>query len=402
MKNITLDAEKNFSQLITEEALSSDDVVYVEAKGNYTLTVDEDITVKNIEFVNGSGATLKISENDTLSVDDIVGIGNIMNNGTIVKTGEGTAILPFDNASTGVLIVGNGILKVKSVINDGTAYTVRVKRGATFDLNGVSGITVNVILEEGATFVNTGNAISYNADQTVKIILEGDATVKTENDMGLIAPDRNKSELDLGSHILTLKGGNTFRLCNTAVVGSGKIRVTDSGKLTVMASSDGAVGNYSSGGDNYELVMESGSTLTIGNYQSLTVKNFTNNGEITTKHKGTLIVKGILAPGNEIPVLTLADGATIKASTTQAQTVSSTFSASGTIIIDASEIMKDQLKVAGKTGIPVLTVPAVPSDVKWNMTGLNVDRVRAKWRVNEDGTKTLYIARSDAFRVIIR
>jgi hypothetical protein len=277
-----------------------------------------------------------------------------------------------------------------------------VKRGATFDLNGVSGITVNVILEEGATFVNTGNAISYNADQTVKIILEGDATVKTENDMGLIAPDRNKSELDLGSHILTLKGGNTFRLCNTAVVGSGKIRVTDSGKLTVMASSDGAVGNYSSGGDNYELVMESGSTLTIGNYQSLTVKNFTNNGEITTKHKGALIVKGILAPGNEIPVLTLADGATIKASATQVQTVSSTFSASGTITIDASEIMKDQLKVAGKTGIPVLTVPAVPSDAKWNVTGVKVDRVRAKWRVNEDGTKTLYIVRRDGFRIIVR
>ena len=402
MKNITLDTEKNFSQLITEEALNSDDVVYVEAKGNYTLTVDENITVKNIEFVNGSGATFKISENYTLSVDDIVGVGNIMNNGTIVKTGEGTAILPFDNASTGVLIVGNGTLKVKSVINDGTAYTVRVKRGATFDLNGVSGITVNVILEEGATFVNTGNAISYNADQTVKIILDGDATVKTENEMGLIAPDCNMSELNLGSHILTLKGGNTFRLCNTAVVGSGKIRVTNSGKLTVMASSEGAAGNYSSGGDNYELVMESGSTLTIGNYQSLTVKNFTNNGVITTTHKGTLIVKGILAPGNEIPVLTLADGATIKASATQVQTVSSTFSASGTITIDASEIMKDQLKVAGKTGIPVLTVPAVPSDAKWNVTGVKVDSVRAKWRVNEDGTKTLYIVRRDGFRIIVR
>lgn len=404
MKNITLDAEKNFSQLITDESLNPDDVVYVEAKGNYTLTVDEDITVKDIEFVNGSGATLKISENYTLSVDDIVGVGNIMNNGTIVKTGEGTAILPFDNASTGVLIVGNGTLKVKSVINDGTAYTVRVKRGATFDLNGVSGVTVNVVLEEGATFVNTGNAISYNADQTVSITLEGNATVKAEKDMGLIASNRGETQLNLGSHILTLKGDNTFRFCNTTIIGTGMIHLTDSGKLTVMASSDGAAGNYSSGGDECELVVELGSTLTIGNYQSLTVKNLTNNGVITTTHKGTLIIKGILAPGNEIPVLTLADGATIKASATQVQTVSSTFSASGAIWIDASAITKEQLKDAGKEGISVLTVPAdyTYNGVNWDVDGARVDRVRAKWRVNEDGTKTLYIARSEGLTVIVR
>ncbi|MBR3777707.1 MAG: hypothetical protein IKL02_08955 [Kiritimatiellae bacterium] len=364
---------------------ASDARVIIKADTDYTLTIDHNVTVGELVFTGSGKATLAVNSGCTLA-----------------KTGSGTALWSLDNASTGTISVNAGTLKVKSVTGTGTSQTIRVKRGATFDLNGVSGITVNVILEEGATFVNTGNAISYNADQTVKIILEGDATVKTENDMGLIAPDRNKSELNLGSHILTLKGGNTFRLCNTAVVGSGKIRVTNSGKLTVMASSDGAAGNYSSGGDNYELVMESGSTLTIGNYQSLTVKNFTNNGEITTKHKGTLIVKGILAPGNEIPVLTLADGATIKASATQVQTVSSTFSASGTITIDASEIMKDQLKVAGKTGIPVLTVPAVPSDAKWKVTGVKVDSVRAKWRVNEDGTKTLYIARSDGFKVIVR
>ena len=84
--------------------------------------------------------------------------------------------------------------------------------------------------------------------------------------------------------------------------------------------------------------------------------------------------------------------------------VSSTFSASGTITVDASAITKEQFKDAGKEGISILTVPTSfnHKDVFWDVDGKRVDRVCEKWRVNEDGTKTLYIVRRDGFRIIVR
>ena len=127
-----------------------------------------------------------------------------------------------------------------------------------------------------------------------------------------------------------------------------------------------------------------------------------NNGtDVSESGAGALVVKGTLTPGNDIKRLTLADGSTIKVSATQVQTVTTAFSASGTITVDVSEITKEQLDAGN---VAVLTVPSSfnTSSVTWKVSGEQIAGTRAKWRANEDGTKTLYIARSNAFRVIIR
>ena len=49
--------------------------------------------------------------------------------------------------------------------------------GATFDANGVQNLTISVVLEDGAFFVNTGAAIGNTTYQTINVSLEGDATV---------------------------------------------------------------------------------------------------------------------------------------------------------------------------------------------------------------------------------
>ena len=464
----TLDQNRTWSELRNGATLAADEVVRISVTGDYpTLTIDENVNVSKVEFVNGteSGtttnsvavsagvsfnyATLSLGEHvclavtesfapsavtamgstliyttgtssdcaaisgscnvevvsgATLFIENGTDISGILNNGTVVKTGEGTATLPFDNASTGVTIVRNGRLKVASVktvsnnpyslIPDGVNQEVRVATGATFDLDGIKDLTVSVRLAESATFANYGAAIENTKMQTVQIILDGNATAEFSNDFGLLAPGYKETRLDLGSNTLTLDGsGEKFWLCNTTINGTGTIEVSH-GYLNLTKAS--------SIGENCTLKVLNGGALVLD--ADLTVKNFVNGTVHDINGTATLTVKGTLTPGTEaIPKLTLADGATVKATGT-AQSVSTKFAASGTITVDASAVTKEQFKDAGKEGISVLTVPAdyTYTGVNWNVDGARVDRVRSKWRVNEDGTKTLYIARSEGFKVIVR
>ena len=395
-----LDADHlTWSSLVAKYgAPASDARVIIKSDTAYTLTIDQDVTVGELVFTGSGSVTLAVESGNTLTTDDIAGVGGITNNGTIVKTGAGTVTWPFDNAATGTTIVNVGTLKVAGKVNEGTAYNVRVKGGATFDLNGVGDVNAKVILEDGAFFTNTGSALGYNKDQIVSLTLEGDATVNVTAELGLIAPSSDATSLALGSHTLTLAGSSTFRFTNTTITGDGTIALT--GSCTVV------IPNFSSsGGAGCILTVGSGTTLNMGG--NLSVKNFTNNGTIGAL-AGTLTVTGTLTPGsetgNEIRRLTLASGATIKATGT-AQMVSTTFAASGTIAVDASEIDAQVLKDAGVSGIDVLTVPVAfnPSGATWNVTGAAIAGTRAKWRTDEGGTtKTLYIARPIGLMVIFR
>ena len=282
---------------------------------------------------------------------------------------------------------------------EGANQFVNVASGAMYDVHGIADNTASVRLASGATVVNGGDvSVTTLYKQIPQLILDGDATAKIYHSFGIIGPNHSETRLDLGAHTLTIAGGGTtysFYLYNTTVSGTGKVFVEE-GKLAVYGDTHGDDWSLEIGPSGYLLIGNSpvGNTLTVG--------NFVNNGtDSSDANAGSLIVKGTLTPGNAIKRLTLADGATVKASVTKKQTVTTTFAASGTITVDASEITKEQLNAGD---VAVLTVPAAfnYSDVKWNVTGANVDRVRAKWRVNEDGTKTLYIARNDAFRVIIR
>ena len=389
-----LAADTTWSELVEAYgAPAADVIVHIASSGEHTLTIDTDVAVKELVFNDDASATLTVAEGKTLTTENINGIGKIINNGTIVKTGTETVEWPFDNASSGLYVVSAGRINVSKRTGYayvGSSQVIRVKNGATFDFHAIEGKGLNfsVVLEDGARFANSKDDL-HTASQATGLTLEGNATVVPFYNFGLIARGHGVTTLNLGTYTLTVDSASSFILDNTTISGTGTIFVK---KGTLYAIENDSVGSDCT----FSIASEGG--LNLG--KNLTVKNFVNNGKISGS--ATLTVLGELSPGNPVPKLTLADGATIKASATQSQTVSTTFRGSGTITIDASEITKDQLKVAGVTGIPVLTVPVVPSDVNWNMTGLNVDRVRAKWRVNEDGTKTLYIARSDAFRVIIR
>ena len=397
----TLDTSKDWTTLSGGDMPASDDIVRITATGNYTLTVNENVAVGCIEFVGATGSTLVVNNGSTLTVNDISGIGNIVNNGTLVKTGDGTVSWPFNNDSSGTTIVSNGTLKVASKSGTGTSnptHTVRVASAATFDANGVGNLTTSVVLEDGAFFVNTGSAIGNTTYQTINVSLEGDATVTAGKNFGLMAPGWNQTGIALGSNTLTLNGTAGFWLVNTTITGDGKINVNGGTFQCARANTTGA---------NCTLNIGASGELRIDGTKTLCVSNFYNGGKLANGNifsgtaYGTLLVNGTLTPGNAMTNITLAAGATIKATGT-AQVVSETFLASGAITVDASKITKAQLD---EGDVAVLTVPAAfnHSSVTWNVRNATVKDVRAKWRINEGGeTKTLYIARSSGLRVIIR
>lgn len=382
-------------------APASDAIVGIKMIGNYTLTIDTDLTVGQLAFSNGIGSTLVIEEGVTLEVNDVTGINKITNNGALVKTGDGTVAWPFNNASKGVTIVRNGTLKVASCIGDGTSQTVRVASGATFDMNGWGDTVVNVILEEGANFVNSRGNIGSDIRQAKSISLEGDATATASKNFGLIGGGRTETTLALGSNTLTINGTSGFWLCNTRIVGDGIIAVNGGTVQCVYSKLGNVIG------ENCTLNIGVGGTLRIDNDVSLTVKNFHNGGTYYVYSGyglGTLVVTGTLTTGNKVTKLTLANGATIKATGT-AQVVSTEFSASGTIYVDASAITKEDLKNATNERIPVLTVPVSFNEkgVNWVAANSTIPNVRVKWGIDEGGkTKTLYLCRSSGTMIIVR
>ena len=388
----TLDADKNWSDFSGYDALAADDYVRIKATGNYTLTMDVDVSVGKIEFMGASGSTMNVSAAHTVTAAGISGIGHIANSGTIVKTGNGTDYLPFANASTGVTIVSNGTLKVASVttasgnpynlIPDGVNQEVRVATGATFDLVGQIDLTVSVRLAEGANFENSGEVIGNSKMQTVQLILDGNATATFKKDFGILAPGYKATRLELGDNTLTLDGANMqFWLSNATIAGDGTIDVYR-GYLTCVRDSTGS---------DCTLSIGAGGGLRITEGRVLSVKNFVNGGTIHYDSPGMLQVTGTLTPGNNVNKLTLASGATVKASATTKQTVTTEFSASGTITIDASEISESALKAGN---ILVLTVPYAydTSSAAWVVSNPPIAGARAKWIGDGETSKTLYLA----------
>ena len=467
----TLEQNMTWSKLRAGATLDGDSLVRIIVTGDSpTLTIDEDVDVAKIEFVNGcaggisttslavfDGVTvacgmvelgdnvcvkpiaftpasvtllggssrllydagesvcaaevsgkgyIEVALGATLYVDGDVGAAYILNKGTVVKTGEGTVAWPFNNASTGVTIVRNGTLKVASCIGNGMSQTVRVASGATLDMNGVKKFCPAVMLENGACLVNTGAAIDANTMQMVGLTLEGDASVIASGNFGLLAPDYCSSSLHLNSHILTLNGSAVFWICNTEIDGDGTMVLNS--RVECIYSNKG----NDNGGECTMNVGESGA-LRINNEVSLKVKNFHNGGTVTAPFKegnkwyagGTLVVTGTLTSGNSIPKLTLTAGSSVKASAATPQAVTSEFSASGMITIDASTITVSDFRNATDRRIAVLRVPAEfdHSQVKWEVSRLDAIACSLRWEMNDDGkTKTLYLCRSSGMMIVVR
>ncbi len=350
----------------------------------------------------GAGATLRmdahvtanaITNNGTI---EIVGTAlttnaaNYFGDGAVVKNGSATAVVPFYNGSKSRYTVNGGTLMVQRKANvSGNPYAFVTEEepaanqlvdvvapGATFDFNGFYDVSASVRLAAGATVANTGKDLLGNQFQMVQLILAGDATAHAVGSFGLLAPGHKATRLELGGNTLTLTGTNFFWLSATTVLGTGTVAVSN-GTLQAWNNTTGA---------DWAIAVGTGGAF-VANH-TVDVKDFVNNGA-AVGGTGTLRVTGTLTAGNAIPRLTLADGATVKLSATNAaQTVSTALTASGTITLDISAVSRSDMYAAGK--VPVLAAPSIPSGVEWRIYDPNNCECGLRM-ITADGVSTLYV-----------
>ena len=394
-----LDTDKTWSALRNDATLDSDDIVRITVTdADAVLMVDENVEVRQIVFVSGSSATLKIAESMMLTAEDVSGIRFVHNDGVIEKTGEGESTIPLNrdySSDTGIVIVGNGTLKAIKTGTGDCLNKVRVASGAVFDVNGNS-VSLDVTLEEGAHLVNNGANIRSDYQQINTLTLEGNATVTANGNFGFVAPGLKSTYLNLDSHTLTVNVAKNkeFMLCNTTIIDDGTIYVA-SGRFCTRSKD-------STGEDCTISIGESG---IFENNKIFKVKNFVNNGTISYASswgRGMLEITGLFESKTaSIPKLTLT-GATLKARAGVVVTVLDSFEASGTIIIDASDITKADFDRYAEQLLPVLTVPTTDKYDNWIVSNSPIDAIRAKWIDNGNDTSTLYLCKSKGTRIIIR
>ena len=394
----TLDEDKTWSALRNGATLASDEIVQIlVTDADAVLTIDEDVNVGMIEFVNGSGATLSIRSGVTVSADSYSGLGFVLNNGIFQKWGEETVEMKFDDESTGVFVVNAGTLRAidKRNSNTANAFTIDVKSGATYDVNGQTSIPASVRLAEGAHFISSADVANKAWGQTSQLILGGDADVTANGIFGLYKT--GGSLLNLGSHTLTVNGtdDDEFMLCGTTITGDGTIYVASGRFCTRNAESTGV-----------DCTLSIGARGKFENNMHLTVKNFVNNGTISSASNwglGELEVTGRFeSKAATIPAFTLT-GATLKARMGVVVKVSKKFETSGTVTIDTSDITRaDFDAIAENQRIPILTVPTEDKGGMWNVVNSSIGNVYAKWIDNGNNTSTLYICKPAGTMIIIR
>lgn len=319
--------------------------------GSVSLAADTSLTFSTTDLTIPDGG---FSGAGTLILDPGAGNTYTMSGGNTSYTGE--AVI-----KSGTVKMGNGT----SFGNTGRASSIRVKGGAALDANnstsGAYGNDKNkVILETGATFCTSVSQGDYKQSAFTKLTLEGDATVDATGGNLSISQHYNYdyTQIELGSHTLTKTGSNEFFLSCVRILGTGMLDIAN-GTVVITSS---YYNNRNSEMSSGTLRVGSGGVLKLQDYAgaqsgggTLTVKNLELAGSVTRSSAtySTLTVTGELSGSGTTPMLTLADGATLKPkSLTEKLTVTESLTLSGSINVDISG-----LDLTGKFKLPIITSP---------------------------------------------
>ncbi len=203
--------------------------------------------------------------------------------GKWVKIGSGDLTLESQSTAAGGIEVHTGTLKLaENNANclgtaSGSHADIRVKGGATLDMNGQAATWLRTVtLEAGATFKNSGEAIGQGDRQMVNVTLEGDATIDAASNFGFIANSHGATALNLGGYTVTKRGAGSFWLSNTTVT-NGRLLIEEG---TVLVTS-------------HAVTMSNTVTVEVaagGAFRAEGNVNVSEGGSLTTKVVGELIL----------------------------------------------------------------------------------------------------------------
>jgi len=513
----TLDADRNWSSFTGGEAFD-DDAATVRVKvteNGATLTIDENVTVGKIVFVNAAGVDVTTNalvvasgvNTSILAIEAATGVhltvptslgalsatagigatvaysgdgtvSGVLSGAGAVAVSSGRVTFTGANDFTGGFVVRSGAVAVAGAsvaqgaatgpfgaIDTGSPRSVTVEAGGMVDVNGQNGLGYRFALAGSGVatgdYAAPGPIVNFGDPLTIGICngnssywttghargyaLDGDVTLGTAGeDVGIVSESQYENakfgcSLELGGYTLTKAGEGTLWMWSSGlnVTGNGTLTVAEGvvdirkgayngATSTVAVGADGTLrigaalnaasvvnngrievttywdrarktttisGAYSGTGT---LAVLSDGILTLNN--NLSVYDFVNNGGISGA--GMLTVTGTLTPGNAIPHLTLAGGATIKLTgLNNAQAVTGVFAAAGTVNVDGSAISDDDLKAAGM--VPVLSASSLPADIKQRLVAVGARNRRFRV-VTDNGVSTVYMARNKGFVIFVK
>ena len=291
-------------------------------------------------------------------------------------SGAGTLILDPGAGNTYTMSGGNTSYTGEAVIKSGTvkmgdktafgplarSSSIRVKGGAALSTgcnNGATeGETNRLILEEGATYTAYESISDIKLFPISQLTLEGNANIVAYSArVGVTKHYNDPLTIALNGYTLTKTGANTFYIAAATITGNGILDIAE-GTLNINSG-------YYSGGQNETtfvngtLRIAAGATVHLDEYRrdaTLSVKDLILNGSVTCANDpstSTLTVTGELSGSGTTPMLTLADGATLKPkSLTEKLTVTESLTLSGSINVDISG-----LDLTGKFKLPIITSP---------------------------------------------
>lgn len=191
---------------------------------------------------NIDAATIELTKNTTLNVlNDCTFSAVLSGSYSLTKTGAGTLTINAAQTLTGDFIVAEGKVEASAAVRakNADAY-VEVRTGASLkfttnvqeDCHYAFKLAGDGVEHEGALIF--GAAQSWYSSQAQSITLAGDATITAdwtgEGGTGLVGSGYAETAIELNGHILTKKGSRPLLLVHTTVsdsVGTGKIYVAE-------------------------------------------------------------------------------------------------------------------------------------------------------------------------------
>ena len=372
-----------------------------------TVTIDSATTMASLKLLGSADLTIATSSQLTLAALNLSEYtGSVTISGTSFTlangglTGAATFILDpgtgntytmsqSNTGYTGEAVVKSGTVKMGNATSFGDlvrASSIRVKGSATLDENLANAKSQSysidsnkVVLEEGAVLTSS-TANLYNGDPDNKyppisrLKLEGNAEiVANDADVSIAIPyNYSYMHLDLGAYTLVKTGTHDFFISYPEISGTGVLDIR-SGSLTVYPA---YYGERDATFVDGTLKLASGTEFGMINYNgnnspNFTVKNLELNGSITRESENSVLtVTGYISGTGTTPMLTLANGATLKPqSTTGGLTVTESITLSGAINVDLSEV--NLSSKADGTYFAILTAPAASA---FDTTGIGLTR----------------------------
>lgn len=421
------------------------------AGSNATIAYVGSGTVSGV--LSGEGAVEVCSGHVTFTGANAFTGGLVVKSDTVavagLAVGQGASAGPFGEIDGNVVVEAGGMVDINGKGGLYYRYTLAGTGVATGSV-AAPGPIVNL---GGALDIGRLNWGEWTTGHARTFTLAGDIALgATGYDFGVVSKSTHQEAsdeclLDLGNHTLTKTGSGTLYLWakRFTTSGAGTLSIQDGvvnirkGKYTGTSSSiaigangtlltdtqvdvgsivnDGRIeiaaapwsyagnlsypytgstlkGTYSGSG---ELAVLANGRLVVDD--PLTVADFVNNGK-PVSGTAMLTVTGTLTPGNAIPKLTLADGATVKLTgMNNAQSVTGTFAAAGTVNVDGSAISDADLKAAGM--VPVLSAPSLPAGIKQRFSAVGASN-RTFRVVAEAGVSTVYMSRTNGFTVFVK